>query len=119
MSSVGDASVDVMNDPQYRSVLLGTLEEIRVNVKRMGREEALRDFGQLVEAMGTLRQGPNEVMLVVAMFELADLHERLGLVEEYAQAVSENTSLLSQGKLEEAHESAQRARLLKDLISGN
>lgn len=118
MSSVGDASVDVMRDPEYRQTLIETLGEIRDNVKRMGRENAVRDFGHLVETMGAIRQGPNQVMLVVVLFELADFHERLTLVEEYAQAVSENTSLLSQGKLDEAHESAQRARSLKARIDG-
>lgn len=119
MNSVGDASVDVMNDPAYRRTLIDTLGEIRDNVKRMGHDNAVRDFGRLVEAMGTIRQGPNEVMLVVVMFELADFHERLSLVEEYAQAVSENTSLLAQGRLDEAHASAQRARSLKARIDGN
>jgi hypothetical protein len=107
-----------MNDPAYRQILLETLDEIRGNVHRMGREEAVRSFGDIVEAVGTIKNGPNEVMLVAVMFELADFHARLALVEEYATTVATNTLLLSQGDMEAASVAAQKARELKSRITG-
>lgn len=101
-------------DPHLNTVIRDVLRETRDNITERGRDAELCALYSLNVELARIDPQTLASMLTVMTVRWA---QTLPLVEQYAQAVSENTLLLSQGKLDEAHESAQRARNLLAVIS--
>jgi uncharacterized membrane protein YjdF len=99
----------VENDPAFQTSLRGTLKEVRDNIAEHGRDEAIEM--QFAFSCRAVQISPMSIaaMSAIILFHYA---ESFPLIEEYAQAVSQNTMLLSQGDLVAAEEAALRAASL-------
>lgn len=71
-SPVADGILDVVNDPQYRVVLDAATQEIRDNIAKMGRDEALKSAGNMNYMLAMVRPDIIATMATIVMFDLAE-----------------------------------------------
>lgn len=71
-SPVADGILAIVSDPEYRKVINGALQEIRDNVAKMGRDEALMSAADMNYGIAMVRPDIISTMATIVMFELAE-----------------------------------------------